>query len=177
MCRAPRMEAGEPQRFAGVDVADSRDARLVQQEILQRALRTGKQFAESGRCKTARESIFAQPREPRTFFDRFPSVHSAEVAPVRKAENAFVQFESNVHMNAVPRPIRMLQEFLRIQKPHKLAIQAEVHRQQTAIQQQENVFPPAIDLSNVPAFGKARNMSRSLRFRSNRMQDVDASDA
>jgi len=35
--RRRRMDSSVPQRFAGIDIPDSRDARLVQQEILQRA--------------------------------------------------------------------------------------------------------------------------------------------
>src|SRR6267143_4652606 len=171
------MEPGVPQRFAGIDIADSRNVRLVQQEIFQRALRTVKQFAESDWCETARERIDAQNGEPGAFCDGFPSVHSAEMAPVRKPENALLQFQRDIHMNAAFCPVGAHQKFLRIRKPDELAVQTEVHRQQAAVQKQKHILPVALDRSNSLTFRKSGKMDRSLRFSSNRVQDVNTPDA
>src|SRR6266436_1796574 len=151
--------------------------RLAQQEILQRALRSVKQFAESGRCKTAGERIDAQNGEPRTFCDRFPSVYSAEMAPVCKSENSLLQFQSDIHMNAVLRPVGPLKEFPGTREPQQLTIQTKVHRKQAAVQEQEYVFSHAADTLNALAYGKMGNMSRSLWFCSNRVQDMNTPDA
>lgn len=57
----PRM----PQRLARVDVADSRDAGLVEQELFQGPLGYGKQIAEGDRRELGRERVSTQRGESR----------------------------------------------------------------------------------------------------------------
>src|SRR6266446_7109309 len=142
------MESCVPQRFARIDIPDSRDVRLVQQEIFQRALRTVKQFAESDRRETARERVNAQLRKPGAFCGGVPSVHPAEMAPVCKPENSLLQFQGDIHMNAAFRAVGAPQKFLRMRKPDEPAIQTEVHCQQAAVQKQKHILPFALDRSN-----------------------------
>jgi len=136
-----------------------------------------KQFAESDRCETARERVNPQRPKPGAFCDGFPSVHPAEMAPIRKPENSLLQFQGDIHMNAAFRPVSAHQKFFRIRKPDELAVQTEVHGQQAAIQKQKHILSFAIDRSNSLTFRKSGKMSRSLRFSSNRVQDVNTPDA
>src|SRR6266478_8351764 len=163
------MESCVPQRFARIDIPDSRDVGLVQEEIFQRAFRTGKQFAESDRCETAREGVNSQLSKPAAFCGGVPGVHAAEMAAVRKAENSLLQFQGDIHMNAAFRAVGAPQKFFRIRKPDELTIQAEVHGQQAAVQKQKDILSFAFDSSNSLIFRESGKMGRSLWLCGNRV--------
>jgi hypothetical protein len=99
------------------------------------------------------------------------------MAAVGKPENSLLQFQGDIHMNAAFRAVGVPQKFFRIRKPDELTIQAEVHGQQAAVQKQKHILSLAFDSSNSLTFRKPGKMGRSLRFCSNRVQDVNAPDA
>ena len=171
------MESCVPERFAGIDVSNSSDTGLVQQEIFQRSFRTGKQFAEAARCEIGRERINAQPCQPAAFCGRVPRVHTAKMALVRKPENSLLQFQGDIHMNTASHAVGASQKFLRIREPDELAIETKVHRKQAAAQKQKHILPFALDCSNFLTFRKPGKMDRSLRFCSDGVQDVNTPDA
>jgi hypothetical protein len=49
-----RVKPGMPQGLSGIDVADSRDSRLVEEELFQRAFRGGEEFGEPSWSKLGR---------------------------------------------------------------------------------------------------------------------------
>ena len=97
---AARVEAGVPERFAGVDIADAGDTSLVEQKILEGTLRRSQELGESGGGEIAGNGIQTQTGESGTGPFRFPGLNSAEMARVGKTENATVQFEGNIDMDA-----------------------------------------------------------------------------
>lgn len=110
---APRIEPGVPHRFAGVDVADSRDTRLVQQEFLERAARGSKKAGEVPRSEFFREGINTQGFETCTIFSGFEKMNAAEVTAIGKTEDAAVEFEGHVDVDVVMRHVSFGQEIFR----------------------------------------------------------------
>jgi len=51
---AARVKPGMPQRLSGIDVADSRDSRLVEEKLFQRAFGRGEEFGELSGSKLGR---------------------------------------------------------------------------------------------------------------------------
>jgi hypothetical protein len=134
--------------------------RLIQQEILQRPLRAGKQFRE-----THGRKIIGQ------------GVDAAKVTAVREPKNAVVQFQGDVNVRTVFLLIGAFKKFFRIREPEKLAVQAEVHGQQAAIQRQKDVLANPPNLPDAPALGESGNVRRALRLRRNRMKNMGATNA
>jgi hypothetical protein len=56
----------------------------------------------------------------------FPSLNAAEVATVGESENAAIEFESDVDVNAGAGLIGEFREFLRVGEPEKLSIEFEM---------------------------------------------------
>jgi hypothetical protein len=166
-----------PQRFAGVDIPDTGNACLIEQEILQRSGGSGEQLAEMRGTKCVRKSVGTQCFESRAFFDGVPSMNAAEMAAVRKAENALAEFECHINVNAIFGLVGPLKKFFCIGEPDQLAIEAEVQGEQASIQDQKNVFASAIHALNVAARGELSHTCCGLRFHGDGMQDVDAADA
>jgi hypothetical protein len=101
-------------------------------------------------------------------------MNTAELAAVGEAENAFVQFERHVDVHAVFGLIRPLEKFLRPAEPNQLTIEAEVESKQAALEVQEQVFPPALDGSNLLSFCETRELGGFLWPRRNGVEDVNA---
>src|SRR5207253_826918 len=114
---AARVEASLPQRFARVDVADTSDPRLIQQEVLQRTLGRGEQCGKAVGGEIAREGVDAQGVEARAIINGFPEVKVAKMAAIGEAEDAFVQFEGNIDVHAVFTLVGALPQFLAVRKP------------------------------------------------------------
>src|SRR5580692_902302 len=93
---APRIEPRVPKRFTRIDIANSRDVGLVEQELFQRTPGSCEQFAEPGDSKPARKRIDPKAHKAGARIGRFPGMDAAEMAPIRKAQDSFVQFERNV---------------------------------------------------------------------------------
>jgi hypothetical protein len=164
-----------PQRLAGIDVANPCDVRLVQQEIFQGSPGPGEQFAQSRRGKLGRECIKPQRCKTGAIIRGFPRMDTAEMAPIRKPQYSLIQFEGDVHMGTVLAPIGASQKILCFGEPQELAIESEVHREQTVvIQMQYHVLSFTIDSSNAPPLRKPRDESSGLGFRRNGMQNVNA---
>ena len=174
VCSTARVKPGMPQRLSGIDVADSRDSRLVEKELFQPAFGGGEQFGEPSWPKLGRKCIDAQFSKCGTLVNRIPAMNAAELAAIREAENAFVQFERHVDVHAVFELIRTLEEFLRPAEPNQLTIEAEVERKQAALEVQEQVFPPALDSSNLLPFCETRESGGFLWPRRNGVKDVNA---
>jgi hypothetical protein len=148
-----------PQRLAGINVANPRDTGLVQQEVFQGAPRPGEQFAKSSHRKLARKGIKPQRCKPRALINGFPSMNAAEVTPIRKTQYSLFQFECDIHVDGMFSLIGASQKFPHVSEPEQLAIEPEVHCQQTVVQQQDHIFSLALNTPNAPAFRKPREES------------------
>lgn len=176
MGAAARVKACVPQRFAGVDIPDAGDARLIEQEVFQRPGRSSEQFAEVRGCEFARKSVSAECGESRTFFGRIPGMNAAKVTAVRESQDAPSRFECDIHVNAIFGLVGPSKELFCIGEPRQLAIEPEVQGEHAAVQDQKNVFASTINLQNSTACGEVGNKSSGLRFYSDEMQDVDITD-
>src|SRR5215472_2332717 len=128
-----RIEARMPKRFAGVDIAETGDARLVKEEIFERPHGCGKQVAETRRRELARKGVHAQGSKPGAVVQRIECIHPAEMAPVRKSEHPISELKCHINMDAVLASIGAFEEFLCAGKPQKLPIEAEVERQHALV--------------------------------------------
>jgi hypothetical protein len=137
-----------PERLAGVDITETGDTRLIEEEIFQRAGRGGEQFSEMHGSEFARKSVSTERRESGALFGRVPCVDSAKVAAVGKAKDAVAQFECDIDVDAIFGLVGPLKEFLCIREPDKLAIEAEMQGEQTTIQNKENVFASTLHTLN-----------------------------
>src|SRR5260370_28331019 len=99
------------------------------------------------------------------------------MAAIGKAEDTFVQFESNINVHAIFAPVGTLQQFFVICKPKKLAVEPEMHCQQPAIQNEKYVVAFATDSANAPALPKARNVRSDLRPRCHPTKEMNVNDA
>lgn len=99
-------------------------------------------------------------------------MNTAELAAIGEAENTLVQFERHVDVHAFFRLIRAEKEILCSGKPNQLAVEAEVERKQAALEVQEQVFPPALDSSNLLSFCETRESGGFLWPRRNGVEDV-----
>ena len=84
----------------GHTVVDAGNASVVEQKILEGTLRRSQELGESGRSEIAGIGIQAQPGESGAGIFRFPGLNPAEMAWVGKTENAVIQFEANIDMDA-----------------------------------------------------------------------------
>src|SRR5258708_12869410 len=95
------------------------------------------------------------------------------MAAIGKAEDTFVQFESNINVHAIFAPVGTLQQFFVICKPKKLAVEPEMHCQQPAIQNEKYVLAFATDSANAPALAKAGNVRSGLLLRGYRVKAMN----
>jgi hypothetical protein len=107
-------------------------------------------------------------------FGELPRVDAAEVAAVGKTENAAVQFECNIHMHKACAIVGTLHQFLRVFEPEELAIEPEVERKQSAVENEEHVFAFAFDSTNAAALGETGYVGRSLRLSRDGVEYVNA---
>src|SRR5215469_13202736 len=133
----PRIEARVPQRFARIDVADARDARLVEQELLERAPGARYEAMERVRGELGIESIDTQLAQRRAGLFGFPGMDPAEMALVGEAQHSLAEFKGGVHMHAIRSGIGFFQQFVRARKPNQLAVEAKMHPNQAAIEPQK----------------------------------------
>lgn len=163
-----------PQRLTRINVAYAGYPRLVEKEVLQRAGRSREQLAKVLGSEFTRKRVHSQGRKPRRILERFPIVHAAKVAAVRKSQYATWQFERHVNMRSVIRPVRAPEHFLCIRKPDQLTVQPEVQANRPASQIQQEVFSFAMNSANVLPRDKTGQITRWLRFRCNGMKHINA---
>src|SRR5262249_15041084 len=84
------IDARVPQGFAGVDIADSGDAGLIQQELLERAPRSRQHGCETSACEFLGERIHPERAQTRAIRVRFEIVDAPEMAAIGKTDNAAV---------------------------------------------------------------------------------------
>jgi hypothetical protein len=171
------VQTSAPERFTRVDVAEAGDTRLVQEEVLQGTFRCGEQLSKTIRGEVARETVDAKNVQARANIDGFPVVNAAEVAAIGKTKDTFVQFESDIDMRAGLTLIGALEQFLAVDKPEKLAVELKVHGEQSAIQNEEHIFAPAIDDANATALSFAAHKRIGLRLRGDGVKDMDTTDS
>jgi len=104
-------------------------------------------------------------------------MHATEMTAVCEAERSSIQFEGHIHVHAAFRLIRATQHFLRAAEPNELTIEAEVHREQTAIEKEKKVFAPTQDGTYFLSCRKASEMRGLLRPCGDGMKDVDTANA
>lgn len=76
---------------------------------------------------------------------RLPNLNTAEVATVGESENAAIEFESDVDVNAGAGLIGEFREFLRVGEPEKLSIEFEMESDNGAGKFEPKIFSLAAD--------------------------------
>ena len=122
-----------PKRFTGVNVPQSGDARLVKEEIFQRTHGRGEQVAKSRRRKFRRQSIHSQRGKAGNLFGWAERIDAAEMAAICESQNAFLQFERDIDVNAILSGVGAFEQLARIPEPDELTIETKVERDQTAV--------------------------------------------
>src|SRR5262250_2448734 len=84
---AARIDARVPHGFTRIDVADSGDAGLIEQEFFERASRSSQKRSETSRSELFRERIHAERLQSGTRFPRLEKMNTAEMAPICKAKH------------------------------------------------------------------------------------------
>jgi hypothetical protein len=76
---------------------------------------------------------------------RFPNLNTAEVATVGESENAAIEFEGDIDMNAGTGLIGEFREFLGVGEPEKLSIEFEMESDDGAGKFEPKIFSLATD--------------------------------
>ena len=92
------------------------------------------------RREFARKCVAAEGTEGKTGIVRLPVVHTAKMALIGESQHAFVEFERNVHMHAIGRLIGAAKKFAGASKPDQMAIEAEMHLDQAAVEQEQEIL-------------------------------------
>jgi hypothetical protein len=101
-------------------------------------------------------------------------VNAAEVPAVGETEDAAIQFEGDIDMNAAIRHVCFREHFLAVRKPEELAVQLEVQRYEALIETQQDVFGSSFDGAYALSLRESRKAGWRLRLGRDGMQDVDA---
>ena len=104
-------------------------------------------------------------------------MNAAEVAAIGEAEDAFVEFEGDINVDAVFAFVGTLQKFVCVCKPEELAVELEMYCEQAAVQKEKHVFALAFDRADVAALHTAGDAGGGLRRRGDGMKDVNAADS
>lgn len=164
-----------PQRFAGIDVADTGDTSLVEKEFLQWALGASQEAMEFLRGEIRRKGVDTEHFERWAGFAGRPEVQAAEMALVGEAEDSFGEFKGNVDVDAVDLVvIGALQELAWGIEPDEVAVEAEVHFDEAVIEGEEEIFAVAEDAKDAAAFELFGDVIGLLGFDGDGMEEVDA---
>ena len=108
---------------------------------------------------------------------RFPNLNAAEVATVGESENAAIEFEGDVDVNAGTGLIGEFREFLRVGEPEKLSIEFEMESDDGARKLEPKIFSLAADGEDYLILSGANEGRGRLRFCGDGVEDMDAANA
>lgn len=123
---APRIDASVPHGLARIDVANSGDARLVEQEFFDWTPGSGEEFGKARGSEFFGEGVDAESLQTRTLLARLEKVNPPEMAPIGKSEHATIEFERDVDVDVMGPDVRFGHELLRRRKPEKPPVEAKV---------------------------------------------------
>ncbi len=151
---------------------------LVEKKFFDWASGGGEKFCEIGGSEIGRDGVHPEAGDGGAGFDGVVDEDAAEVAAVGETEDAFVEFEGDVHVNVSGRFFFVGdgEHFFCVGEPEKLAIEFEMESDDAAIELKPEVFSVALDELDALAFGEARELRRILRFCDDGMEDVNAAD-
>ena len=96
---------------------------------------------------------------------------------VRETENGFVELEGYIDMDAGFGQVGKVEHSSGIGKPKKPPIKTEMQRDDSVCELQKKIFAEPLHRDDSLAFRESCKMSRALRFRGNRVQDMNAANA
>jgi len=175
---AAGIETSVPKRFRGIDIAETSDARLIEKEFLERALRMGEQLGKVFGGEVWRNGIYAEFCERGAGVRGFVELNAAEMTAVSETEDAAIEFESDVHVDAVGAgTISVCEQFLGIAKPNELAVEFEMKSDDGSGESKPEIFAFAADSEDFFILGYMRELCRRLQLCGNGVEDVSATDA
>ena len=102
-------------------------------------------------------------------------MYAAKVAAVGETEDALIEFESDVHVDAVGAgTISAREQFLRIAKPDELAIEFEMKSNNGVGKFEPEVFALAAGSDDFLILGGTGELCRRLRFCGDGVKNMDA---
>jgi hypothetical protein len=104
-------------------------------------------------------------------------VYTSKVTLIGEAQHALIEFEGQIHVDAIRRLIGTAKKLVGGAKPYELAIEAEVQFEQAAIERKQQVFAVARGIEDVAATDEVRDFRGRLGFGDDGMKDVDTTDA
>jgi len=132
---------------------------------------------EKRRSELGRQRVGAEVTQGRACCERWPVVYASKMALIGETQHAFIEFEGQIHVDAIQRLICAAKEFVDAAKPDELAIEAEVQFEQAAIEGEEEVFAVAGGIQDATTAGKFSDFGGRLWLGGDGMKDVDATDA
>jgi len=93
------VDAGVPEGFAGIDVADACDAGLIEEKFFDGALGSSEESCEFPGGEIGRDGVDAEACQSGIGFDGVPDLDAAEMAAVSETEDAFIEFEGYVDVD------------------------------------------------------------------------------
>ncbi len=163
-----------PQRFAGINVADSSEASLIQKKCLQWLPGFGKCEAQCTLGKVFGEGINTQSPERATICFIRPEVNLGKMPRIDDSQHAGVQFEGNVYVSAMWLAVGLLHELTGTGKPQELAIEPKMNLDQPAIQCQEQVLSAAKYIFNACSLRQSIEFRDRLRLNEHGMKNMHA---
>ena len=149
ICGAARIESGAPERFAGVDVADAGDARLIDERDFHGAIRAAENIREGFPGKTWRERVRAEGCDAGNFLRGPMPLDAAEMPRIDERESAAIELEENVHVNVRGRQLRGCVE------PEELAVEAKVEDEAASGKREKQIFSATLDAEDFGVAGAA----------------------
>jgi len=122
------VDAGVPEGFAGIDVADTCDAGLIEEKFFDGAFGSCEESCEFLDGETGGDGVDAEAGYGGVGFGGLPDLNAAEMAAIGETEDAFVEFEGYVNVDAsfVFGLVGFGQEFFGVGEPEELAVEFEV---------------------------------------------------
>lgn len=143
---AARIQTSVPERFDGIDVAKASDAGLIEKKFFERTFRIGEEFGEMFGGEFWRCGIYAEFGERGAGVRGFVELDAAEMTAVSETEDAAIEFESDVHVDAVGAgTISACEQFLGIAKPNELAVEFEMKSDDGSGEFKPEIFAFAAD--------------------------------
>ncbi len=173
VCAAAGIEFCVPHGFAGVDVADTADAGLIEKKFFERAAGLGEELGEKSRGEFFCESVYAERFEAARGFAGFEEVDAAEVATIGETEDAAIEFKGDVNVDVVGRAVGFGFEIARGGEPEKLAVEAEMQGEESAIELEKKIFAVASNGADGLVLGGTGKLARLLRLGDDWVQDLD----
>jgi hypothetical protein len=85
-----------------------------------------------------------------------------------------MEFQRHINVNAVATLVGAALHFLGIREPQKLAVKSKMHREEPALQPQQQVLAFALDTNDSLALGSPRDSRSTLRLRRYSVKHMDA---